>query len=76
MGADNADVLKAIQELSSKVETYHGDFREFRGEYVQKVSVLEEDAKSEKFWRKVQMVCVVPVMGGLHQLATYLHWIK
>lgn len=76
MGDDTATVLKAITTLTEKVEEYHGDFREFRGKYIEKVSVLEEDAKSEKFWRKVQMVCVVPVMGGLHQAAQYFHWIK
>jgi hypothetical protein len=76
MGADNAEVLKAITTLTEKVEQYHGDFREFRGTYVEKVSVLEESAKNEKFWRKVQMICVVPVTGGIHQLAQYLHWIK
>ena len=76
MSENNLEVLKAIRDLAEKVETYHGDFREFRGTYVQKVSVLEEEAKSEKFWRKVQMVCIVPVMGGIHQLAQYLHWIK
>lgn len=76
MGDDTATVLKAITTLTEKVEEYHGDFREFRGAYIEKVSVLEEEAKNEKFWRKVQMVCVVPVMGGIHQVAQYLHWIK
>ena len=74
--SDNTEVLKAINDLAKTVETYHGDFREFRGTYTEKVSVLEEEAKSEKFWRKVQMICVVPVMGGLHQMAQYFHWIS
>lgn len=69
-------ILKAIGELTKTVETYHGDFREFRGEYSTKVGSLEEDAKNDRFWQKVQACCIVPVIGGLHQLAQYLHWIK
>lgn len=76
MGADNADVLKAITTLTEKVEEYHGDFREFRGKYMEKVKVLEEDAKNDRFWRKLQMVCVIPVTGAIHQAAAYFHWIK
>ena len=76
MSEDSSEILKAIANLAKTVETYHGDFREFRGEYVTKVTVLEDNAKTDRFWHKVQAVCIVPVVGGLHQLAQYLHWIK
>jgi hypothetical protein len=76
MADDNLEVLKAISELTRVVETYHGDFREFRGEIKTKVEVLEDDAKSTRLWQKIQAVCVIPVVGVLHQLAQYFHWIK
>ena len=76
MSDDNSEILKAIAELTKTIEMYHGDFREFRGEHSTKVKVLEENVKSDRFWHKVQTGCVIPVVGGLHQLAQYLHWIK
>ena len=74
--SDDNEVLKAITELTRTVETYHGDFREFRGEIKTKVKSLEEDAKSARLWQKVHAICVVPVVGGLHQVAQHFHWIK
>ncbi len=74
--SDDNEILKAITELTKVVETYHGDFREFRGVTQTKVNSLEEDAKSARLWQKIQVVCVIPVVGALHQLAQYLHWIK
>ena len=74
--SDDNEILKAITELTKVVETYHGDFREFRGVTQTKVNSLEEDAKSARLWQKIQVVCVIPVIGALHQLAQYLHWIK
>lgn len=76
MADDNLEILKAITDLTKVVEEYHGDFREFRGEIKTKVETLEEDAKSTRLWQKIQAVCVVPVVGGLHQAAQYFHWIK
>jgi hypothetical protein len=76
MSEDNKEVLKAITDLTRTVEQYHGDFREFRGVTETKVATLEADAKSTRLWQKVQAICVVPVVGGLHQVAQFLHWIK
>jgi len=76
MSDDKTEILKAITELTKVVEMYHGDFREFRGVVGTKVASLEEDAKSTRLWQKIQAVCVIPVVGGLHQLAQYFHWIK
>jgi hypothetical protein len=76
MPDDKTEILKAITELTKVVETYHGDFREFRGEMSTKVKSLEDNDKSTRLWQKIQAVCVIPVTGGLHQLAQYLHWIK
>jgi hypothetical protein len=76
MTDDNAEVLRAITELTKVVETYHGDFREFRGVIKTKVKSLEDDAKSTRLWQKIQAICVLPVVGGIHQVAQYFHWIK
>jgi len=76
MTDDNKEVLKAITELTKIVELYHGDFREFRGEIKTKVESLEGSAKSDRMWSRIQAVAVVPVVGTLHQIAQYLHWIK
>jgi hypothetical protein len=74
--SDDSEVLKAIAELTRVVETYHGDFREFRGVTATKVNALEEDAKSTRLWQKIQMGCVLPVVAGLHQIAQHFHLIK
>jgi hypothetical protein len=76
MTDETAKILEAITELSQKVETYHGDFREFRGVTDTKVKSLEDDAKSSALWQKIQMVCVIPVVGALHQIAQHYHLIK
>lgn len=76
MAVKNEDILKAVTELNKTVEKYHGDFREFRGEYVVKVKALEDDAKSQKLWHKVQTLCVIPVVGVLHQIAQHFHLIR
>jgi hypothetical protein len=76
MTDDNVKILEAITELTKTVETYHGDFREFRGVVTTKVTALEDDAKSSRLWAKIQMVCVIPVVGALHQVAQHYHWIK
>lgn len=76
MTDDNVKILEAITDLTKVVETYHGDFREFRGVTETKVTALVDDAKSNRLWQKIQMVCVVPVIGALHQLAQHYHWIK
>jgi hypothetical protein len=68
--------LKAINELTKVVETYHGEFREHRGVTETKVKSLEDDAKSAALWQKIQMVCVIPVVGALHQIAQHYHLIK
>jgi hypothetical protein len=76
MTDETSKILEAITELTKVVETYHGDFREFRGEQKTKVAALEDDAKSDRLWQKIQMVCVIPVVGALHQIAQHFHWIK
>ncbi len=80
---DRALVLEAIGNLAAKVdtyndkvETYHGDFREFRGEITTKVEDLEQDAKDDRMWHRIQVICVLPVVGVLHQVAQHFGWIK
>jgi hypothetical protein len=83
MDVGNAELLRAINTLTSKVEMYHGDFREFRGAQIAKNDAadlgrkeLSDSVKTDRMWMKIQAVCVVPVLGGLHQAAQWLHWIK
>lgn len=73
---DNSEILKAITDLTKTVELYHGDFREFRGEQSQRTKALEEDLKNEKFWSTFKTVCVLPVIGVLHQIASHYGLIK
>jgi hypothetical protein len=75
-GVDNKQILTAILDLAEKVSENNAQFREFRGEHTAKVSALEASAKSERFWMKVQMVCVVPTVGVLHQVAAHFGWLK
>ena len=75
MGVDNSDVLQAIAELTRTVEVYHGDFREFRGETKTKVESIENSTKNDRLWMRIQSVCVIPVVGGLHQIAKHFGWI-
>lgn len=72
----NGEVLRAITDLSKQVETYHGDFREFRGATKVKVAVLEKSAADDKFWANVKVICVLPAITVLHQIAAHFGWIK
>jgi hypothetical protein len=76
MTDDTLVVLKAITDLTKVCEAYHGEFREFRGVTETKVAALEDDAKSSRTWQKIQAVCVLPVVGVIHQVAEHFHWIK
>lgn len=69
-------VLAAINNLTQKVEAYHGDFREFRGAQTAKVKALEDEAKSAKLWGRIQKVVTIPLLAVLHQGAQYIGWIK
>jgi hypothetical protein len=78
MSDDNKEVLQAITILTSKVEEYHGDFREFRGEIKarvedveHKIQVIEDGASSDRKWMRIQSAAVIPVVGALHQLAKH-----
>jgi hypothetical protein len=82
MSVDNSDVLQAITALTKTVEQYHGDFREFRGTVSTKIETIEtemSDAKEQiskdRLWQRIQIGCVVPVVGVLHQIAEHFHWI-
>jgi hypothetical protein len=76
MNDETVIVLKAINDLTKEVSEHNAQFREFRGEMATKVKSLEEDSKSTRTWQKIQAICVVPVVGGIHQVASYFHWIK
>jgi len=71
MSDDNAEILKAIKDLAIVVETYHGDFREFRSETKTKIQVLESAVASARLWSKLQTLCIAPVVGILHQVAKH-----
>jgi len=72
----NEMVLQAITKLTEKVEEYHGDFREFRGNTAVRIEGLEQAAKDAKFWNNVKVVCVLPTVTVLHQIAVHFGWIK
>ena len=72
----NAVVLQAVTNLAMKVEAYHGDFREFRGEAKTQIVGLESSVKDAKLWSNVKLFCVLPVAGALHQIAQHFGWIK
>lgn len=85
--SDNTEVLAAITKLTQTVEQYHGDFREFRGETTQKMIAFEsrvsdieqtakDDLKATRLWGNIKVICVLPVVGVLHQVASHFGWIK
>lgn len=72
MPVQNEEILKAITDLSTRVETYHGDFREFRGATNERVTNLEEDFKTAKNWETFKIIGVIPIVTALHYLANRL----
>jgi hypothetical protein len=76
MSVDNEQILQAVLDLTKEVSEHNAQFREFRGVTDTKVKSLEDDAKNSALWQKIQMVCVIPVVGALHQVAQHYHWIK
>jgi len=73
---DNEMVLQAITKLTEKVEEYHGDFREFRGNTKVRIESLEQSAKDKQYWTNVKLYCIIPVTAILHQIAVHFGWIK
>jgi hypothetical protein len=69
-------LFDAIQDGNKKVDNLHGDFREFKGVMTTKVKQLETDAQNDRFWGNVKTLVVIPVVAGLHQIASYIGWIK
>ncbi len=83
---DNEDaviILKAITDLTQKVESYHGDFREYRGKTDAELEAMkladaatDKRADTDRMWLKINAICVVPAIGFLHQIAVHLGWIR
>lgn len=78
----STQILQAITSLTRTVEQYHGDFREFRGSVTTQLESMtvadkatDKRADNDRMWMKIQAVCVVPVMGLLHQIAVHFGWI-
>lgn len=83
MAVKNEQILEAILQLKDIVSENNAQFREFRGKQTAEVesvkaevAELEDDAKSDRRWSKVYTICVLPVVGILHQIAAHFHWIR
>ena len=68
-------IMDALRDNTTKLTDLHGDFREFKGVQETKVAALEDAAKSDRFWGRVQTVAVLPIVGSLHQIARHFGWI-
>lgn len=69
--------------LIEKLGEIRGDFREFKGTMATQVSFhttqideIKEQAKDDRKWARIQTGVVIPVVAGLHQIASYLGLIK
>lgn len=69
-------ISDARAEMIAAVGSLHTEFSGFKAETEARVDALEEDARSAKLWHRIQTVCVVPVVGALHQVASHFGWIK
>ena len=69
MAIDNDALMQKLTEL-------HGDFREFRGEMKIRVSAIEDDAKEAKKWENIKLFTILPVVAGLHGIATKIGILK
>lgn len=65
-----------IQKQSEKLDTLHGDWREFKGSMEVRVKAVETQAKSDRMWGHLETVVVIPVVAAIHQLATHFGVIK
>lgn len=69
-------IMNSLETNNTKLGELLGDFREFKGVQETKVNALEEAAKSDKFWGRVQTIAVLPIMTVLHIGASKLGLIK
>ena len=69
-------LFQLCQNMSLKLDSIQGDFREFKGIMSTKVETLEETQKRENLWSNIKTICVIPVIACLHQIAYYLNWIR
>jgi hypothetical protein len=68
MAVDNDDILKAVLDLTTKIESYHGDMRERSAKTETEVATLKADAETAKTWNRIGHM-VAPVLILLHALA-------
>lgn len=76
MAVDNEQILTAILDLTKVVSEHNAQFTEFRGSTQVRIDSLESDAKEQRLWNNIKMICILPVVAGLHQVAAHFGWIK
>ena len=81
---DNAlQIMSAIGDMKNDIQKDLGEIKVSIAEVatahkatIARVETIESDAKFRKKVNTVFMVGVIPVVGALHQLAVFFHWIK
>jgi hypothetical protein len=63
-------LLEAVTNQSEKLDSLHGDFREFKGIQATKVDILEKQASNDRLWGRIQTVAVLPVVTAMHLIAS------
>jgi hypothetical protein len=69
-------LLEAVTNQSEKLDSLHGDFREFKGATAAKVETLEKQASSDRVWGRIQTGVVIPFTVALHQFGAHFGWLK
>jgi len=69
-------LLEAVTDTKDKLDSLHGDFREFKGQQQTKVEQLVKDSDSDRLWGRIQTVAVIPVVAAIHAFANHKGWIK
>jgi len=62
--------------ILEKLTDFHSEFTEFRGEFKVRVEHVEEEVANAKKWENIKIFMVLPVVAGLHAVATKIGLLK
>lgn len=69
MNQDEFRILLARLDVQDdKLDAIHGDFREFKGATEQKILMIQDQAKSDRLWHRIQTAGIVPIIGIFREL--------
>ena len=65
-------LLDRLDAQTEKLGDIHSEFREFKGGMDAKVGSLEDEARTDRMWGRIQTVAILPIVTVLHIISKKL----